>query len=141
MKILIVKLSSIGDILHTLPTLAAIRRAIPDAEIAWAAEIRAAEILRGNRMLNELIEIDTRSLRRAGLGKILPEARRQFNRLRSIKFDVCLDFQGLFKSAAIAQLVRPEKSTVFAKENLREPASRLLLNETVRRRKTNQHRA
>ncbi len=39
MKILIVKLSSIGDIIHTLPALAAIRRELPGAEISWAVEI------------------------------------------------------------------------------------------------------
>ena len=131
MKILIVKLSSIGDIIHTLPTLAAIRNQLPDAKISWAAETGAAEILRGNSMLDELIELDTRSLRRAGLRKLLPEAGRQFGALRKSQFDVCLDFQGLFKSAAIARISKTRKIYGFAKENLREPASRLLLNKTV----------
>ena len=66
MRILIVKLSSIGDIVHTLPVLAAIRHELPDAEIAWAVERSAAEILRGNKLIDNLIEIDTRSLRRGG---------------------------------------------------------------------------
>ena len=63
MKILIVKLSSIGDIVHTLPALAAIRRALPEAEISWAVEKSAAEILEAIRLIENLIEIDTRSLR------------------------------------------------------------------------------
>ncbi len=70
MRLLIVKLSSIGDIVHTLPSLAAIRRAFPDAEISWVVEERAAEILRGNPMIDNLIEIDTRSLRG---GKVIEE--------------------------------------------------------------------
>src|SRR5689334_20844367 len=63
MKILVVKLGAIGDIVHTLPTLAAIRRELPQAEISWAVEKRSAEILRGNELIDNLIEVDTRSIR------------------------------------------------------------------------------
>ena len=134
MKILIVKLSSIGDVVHTLPALAAIRRALPDAEIAWAVERGAAEILRGNRLIDHLIEIDTRSVRRGGgkiIEKILIDASRQLRRLRRYEFDVALDFQGLLKSASIIKLAKARKRIGFSKGNLREPASRFLLTDTV----------
>ena len=132
MKILIVKLSSIGDIVHTLPTLAAIRNALPHAEIFWAAEKNAAEILRGNAFINNLIEIDTRSLRGRKIVKnILPEASRQLGELRKFKFDIALDFQGLWKSAAIAKLAKVKKVYGFSKQNLREPSSRVLLTKTI----------
>jgi len=132
MKILIVKLSSIGDIVHTLPALKAIRTALPEAEISWAAEKRAAEILHGNKLIENLIEIDTRSLRGGRIVKdILPEAGRQISELRKYKFDIALDFQGLWKSAAIAKLAKVKKVYGFAKSNLREPSSRFLLTETV----------
>lgn len=132
MKILIVKLSSIGDIVHTLPTLAAIRNALPNAEISWAAEKSAAEILRGNLLLNNLIEVDTRSLRKGKIiGEILPEAAKQIGNLRKSKFDVALDFQGLWKSAMIAKLAKAKKIYGFAKSNLREPSSRFLLTKTI----------
>ena len=130
MKILIVKLSSIGDIIHALPTLAAIRRALPEAEISWAAEQSAAEILRGNELINNLIEVDTRSLRGGKVEEILTGARRQFRELRRFKFDVALDFQGLLKSAAIAKLSGAKRRYGFSKQTLREPASRFLLTET-----------
>lgn len=132
MKILIVKLSSIGDVVHTLPALAAIRRALPQAEIAWAVERSAAEILRGNELIDNLIEIDTRSLRG---GKIIEElivsAGRQWRELRRFEFDVTLDFQGLLKSASIAKLAKAEKRFGFSKQNLREPASRFLLTDKI----------
>ncbi len=133
MKILIVKLSSIGDIVHTLPALAAIRRALPAAEISWAVEKSAAEILRGNELINNLIEIDTRT-KRGGkiIGEILPDASRQLRRLRSFDFDVTLDFQGLLKSASIAKLARAKKRYGFSKQNLREPASRFLLTDKIK---------
>lgn len=131
MKILIVKLSSIGDVIHTLPVLPAIRQALPDAEISWVVEKSAAEILRGNPLLSQLIEIDTKSLRRnTKLKNILPEIRRQLRNLRGEKFDAALDFQGLLKSAAIAKLSKSPRRYGFSKEALREPASRFLLTDT-----------
>ncbi len=132
MKILIVKLSSIGDIVHTLPALAAIRRALPEAEISWTVERRSAEILRGNPILKHLIEVDTRSLRGGKIiEEILPDAGRQIRNLRVSDFDIALDFQGLLKSAAIAKLSKAVRRAGFSKQSLREPASRFLLTETV----------
>jgi heptosyltransferase I len=131
MKILIVKLSSIGDIVHTLPALAAIRRTLPDAEISWVVEKRSAEILRNNPLISNLIEIDTRAIRKTeNLGKSLLAARERIRDLRTLKFDVALDFQGLLKSAGIAKLSRARRRCGFSREALREPASRFLLTKT-----------
>ena len=132
MQILFVKLSSIGDIVHTLPTLAAVRRALPEAEISWAVEKSSAEILRGNAIVDNLIELDTRSLRGGKvIEEILLDASRQMRELRRFRFDVVLDFQGLLKSAGIAKLSKAKRRYGFDKTNLREPASRFLLTETV----------
>ena len=132
MRILIVKLGSIGDIIHTLPSLAAIRRALPDAEISWVAEERSAEILLGNRLIDNLIEVDTHSLRGGMvIEEILLDVSKQIRDLRKFNFDVSLDFQGLLKSAMIGKLSGAKKRWGFSRENLREPASRLLLTDTV----------
>jgi lipopolysaccharide heptosyltransferase I len=133
MKILIVKLGSIGDIVHTLPSLAAIRRALPRAEISWAVERRAAEILRDNPFVDHLIELDTKALRRWPVsGETLLAPRQQLRRLRASSFDTALDFQGLLKSAAIARLSGARRLYGYSREALREPASRLLLTRTVK---------
>ena len=132
MKILIVKLSSIGDIIHTLPALSAIKKTLPEADISWLAEKRAAEILRDNPLLENLIEVDTKALRQTDkFGKTLKIAGRQFKDLRSEKFDLSIDFQGLFKSASLAKIARAEKHYGFSKENLREPGSRIFLSKTI----------
>jgi heptosyltransferase-1 len=132
MKILIVKLGSIGDIVHTLPSLAAIRRALPRAEISWAVERRAAEILRDNPFVDRLIEVDTKALRRWPMsGETLLAPRQQLRRLRASSFDAALDFQGLLKSAAIARLSGARRLYGYSRGALREPASRLLLTRTV----------
>ncbi|MEQ1605343.1 MAG: glycosyltransferase family 9 protein [Pyrinomonadaceae bacterium] len=132
MHILIVKLGSIGDIIHTLPALAAIRHALPDAEISWVVEERSAEMLRGNSLIDNLIEVDTKSLRG---GKVIEEillgATKQIKELRRFEFDVSIDFQGLLKSAMIGKLSGAKRLFGFSKEGLREPASRLLLTDQV----------
>src|SRR3712207_1703011 len=131
MRILFVKLGSIGDIVHALPALAAIRRALPRAEISWVVERRAAEILRDNPALDRLIEVDTKALRRWPVfGETLLAPRQQLRRLRASTFDAALDFQGLLKSAFIARLSGAPRRYGFAREALREPASRFLLTES-----------
>ena len=132
MRLLIVKLGSIGDIVHTLPALAAIRRGLREAEISWAVEGDTAEILRGNRIIDNLIEVDTRSMRGGKIIEdILLDVSRQVRDLRQFKFDVAVDFQGLWKSAMVAKLSGAKQRWGFASDGLREPSSRLLLTDTV----------
>jgi len=132
MRILIVKLGSIGDIVHTLPALAAMRRALPEAEISWAVERGAAKILRDNPLLDRLIEVDTKALRRGLMsGETLRAPRQQLRLLRASAFDLALDFQGLLKSAMVARLSGARRVFGFARDSLREPASRLLLHEKI----------
>jgi ADP-heptose:LPS heptosyltransferase len=95
-------------------------------------ERRAAEILRDNPLLDRLIEVDTKALRRWPVsGETLPATRRQLRRLRASPFDLALDFQGLLKSALIARLSGAPRRVGFARAFLREPASRFLLTKTV----------
>ncbi len=132
MHILIVKLGSIGDIIHTLPSLAAIRRAMPDAEISWVVEEGVAEMLRGNASIDNLIEVDTKSLRGGMvIEEILLGVGKQLRDLRKFKFDIAIDFQGLWKSATIAKLSGAKRRWGFSRDGLREPSSRVLLTDTV----------
>ncbi len=132
-RLLIVKLGAIGDIVHTLPTLAFIRDAFPDAEISWVAERRSAEILRGNKLIDTLIEVDTRALRGGKPAeKRLTGATRQVKELRQHDFDLAIDFQGLLKSGMIAKLSGAKKRWGFSRESLREPSSRVFYTNTVR---------
>ncbi len=133
MRILFVKLGSIGDIVHTLPALKAVRSALPDAEISWVVEERVAEILRGNELIDNLIEVDTRALRDFGRGvdEMIAGARAQIRGLRSFEFDVAIDLQGLWKSALVAKLSGAPRRWGFSREDLREPGSRVLLTDSV----------
>src|SRR4029078_1670920 len=132
MRILIVKLSSIGDIVHTLPALAALRAAMPQAEISWVVERSSSEILRDNPLLDRLIEVDTKALRRGLMsGETLRAPRQQLRRLRASAFDIAIDFQGLLKSASIARLSGARRVFGYSREGLREPPSALLLSKRV----------
>lgn len=134
MRILIVKLGAIGDVVHTLPALAALRRALPAAFIAWAVERGGpAKLLRDNPCLDELIELDTRGWRKELLSRATrADVSATLARLRRAEFDVALDFQGLLKSGMIARLARAPRRIGFDRAALREPASAWLLTETVK---------
>ena len=132
-RILIVRLGAIGDVVHTLPALAALRRALPGAYLAWIVERGgAARLLEGNPCLDELIELDLRGWRnRLTRSETLIEIRKAIARMRGSGFDLALDFQGLLKSAMIPWLVRVPRRVGFVRAALREPAGAIMLTEQV----------
>jgi lipopolysaccharide heptosyltransferase I len=107
-RFLIIRTSSLGDIVHTLPALAVLRKHRPQAEIRWVVGRKGREILEWVEGLNGLIVTDE-----PGWIKIL-RGREQ----------TALDFQGLFKSGMIALESRSRARIGFHKKNLREPVSR-----------------
>jgi heptosyltransferase I len=99
--ILIIKPSSLGDIVHTLPAVAAIRDANPDAEVTWVINPEWAPILRGNRDVDH-VHIFPRG-EFTGLGaprSLLP----WLKKTRAMRPDIAVDFQGLLRSALIAKI-------------------------------------
>jgi lipopolysaccharide heptosyltransferase I len=97
-RILIVRLSAIGDVIHGVPVLCALREALPESFIAWVVEGRMGEVLEGHPALDELIQVP-----RGWLGS-LREVWRLRSRLRTLKFDMAIDLQCLTKSAIAARL-------------------------------------
>ncbi|MBS0210546.1 MAG: glycosyltransferase family 9 protein [Planctomycetes bacterium] len=94
-RILIVKLSSLGDVLHALPAGQALRQRFPHAHIGWAVERSHAGLLRGQSWLDETIVWD-----RGQRGGLLDFVRR----LRCGSWDLAIDLQGLFRSGLITWL-------------------------------------
>jgi lipopolysaccharide heptosyltransferase I len=128
-RILIVRLSAIGDVLHGLPVLNALRDALPRAFIGWVVEGAGGQLLRDHRALDELIVVPRKWLKspRTVLG-----LRR---RLRGLRFDVAIDMQGLTKSAVAARLSGAPRRIGFDGRDGRE-LSRWLNNERVQPTKT-----
>jgi len=140
MRILIVKLTSIGDVVHTLPAAAFLRRALPEARITWAVERRASEILKDSPVIDHLIELDTRAWRKDPLsGATIGDLRTRLSQLRgqpslngSTDADIAIDFQGLIKSGLVAFASRANRRIGFETSDLREKASKLLLTDQVK---------
>ncbi len=133
MRILIVKLGAIGDVIHTLPAVSSLRRALPEAHLAWVVERGgAAKLLAGTPVVDELIELNLRGWRRQLTNReTQTEIRRAMARLRNGRFEISLDFQGLLKSAMVARLARIPRRLGFSRESLREPAAAMLMTEMV----------
>jgi len=104
-RILIIRMSHIGDIIHTIPMLTALRDAFPAAHIGWLVEDYLAPMLYGLRSLDEVVVMPRRQLRQTRsvmerfrlLGSLL-------RRLRSRRYQVAFDVHGLTKSAAWSYL-------------------------------------
>lgn len=117
-RILIVRMSALGDIVHALPVLSAIRRARPDVEVDWLADRKYAGIL-------DFTEgIAQRIIGRPGLSKAVAA-------LRARSYDVAIDLQGLLKSAAMARLSAAQRVIGFEQSALREGAAAWFYSETA----------
>src|ERR1700688_3205711 len=86
-RFLVVRLTALGDILHTVPAVAALRAAHPRANIDWVVERKWAPVLEGSPAINEVIPFDRRSV----LGAI-----ECIRRLRENRYTCAIDFQGLY---------------------------------------------
>ncbi|HUI46156.1 MAG TPA: lipopolysaccharide heptosyltransferase II [Nitrospirota bacterium] len=133
MKILIVKLSAIGDVVQTLPALEALKKIYPDSEITWVVEEASSGILEGHPLINQLLISQRkkwfRSLKNPltatqGFNHII----RFVRELRRMRYDIAIDFQGLFKSGIIIGLARAGRKIGF--DRSRE-LSFLFLNEKL----------
>jgi len=93
-RILLVKPSSLGDVVHALPALSALRRRFPHARITWLVKREWSEILRGHPDLTDVIAADLR----------WPNWPRLVAQLRRARYDLALDFQGLFRSGLLTRL-------------------------------------
>lgn len=140
MRILIVKLSSIGDVVHALPAAAFLKRAMPEAHISWVVEHKASAILRECPVIDQLIVIDKRSLRSHLLdsrtifeARANPDDPRRSSALKNgdVRVDVAIDLQGLIKSGIVARVSGAKRRVGFESSDLREKASRVFLTEQI----------
>jgi heptosyltransferase-1 len=121
-RILIVRLGSLGDLVHTLPAVAALRRRFPHAQIDWLVDAPHRAFLELVPVVSSLIVLPGRT------AAAWLETRRL---LREREYDVALDFQGLLKSAALARLSGAKRVLGFERSALREGAAAPLYTERV----------
>jgi 3-deoxy-D-manno-octulosonic-acid transferase/heptosyltransferase-1 len=108
MNILIVKLSAIGDVIHTLPSLAALRKLYPDAHITWVVEEAAADLIKNHHYLDAVLISRRKSwiedFRQGEIRRPLQEIFSFIKKLRQRPYDLVIDFHGLLKSSLIVLL-------------------------------------
>lgn len=114
-RILIIKPSSLGDIVHALPVLALLRDTWPQAHVAWLAGSAFAPLLEGHPLLDEVIVFDRRRYGRMLRNPpILADFARFAWRLRRRRFDLVVDLQGLVRSGFLAWLSGAPRRVGFA---------------------------
>lgn len=106
MKVLVVKLSSLGDVIHTLPALGDAAAALPGISFDWVVEEAFAEIPAWHAAVDRVIPVAMRRWRRRPFGeRARREWRAALDTLRERQYDAVIDAQGLLKSAVVARLV------------------------------------
>jgi heptosyltransferase-1 len=113
-RILVVRLGAMGDIIAALPAVASLKHSIPHSKITWVVEQKWSALLEANPYIDSVILFDRKTL--AGL-------RKAWSELRSARFDMGVDFQGLIKSALVATVARPERIFGFSTPHVRESAA------------------
>ena len=126
---LIIRLSSLGDIIHTLPAFSALRKNFPEANISWIVEDKGCEILEFVPGIDKIVVAQTEGWR-LHRKKFWTEISRLKKEIKN-ENQVALDFQGLAKSGFIAYISGSKKRIGFHRKNLREPLAALFYTEKL----------
>ena len=122
-RFLLIRLGSLGDIIHALPAAAALRKTFPESRIDWAVERKWARLLEGNPDITSAISVD----RRAAAGGFVGASRA----LRAAKYTCAIDFQALYKSALLAFASRAPRRVGFQGSYAREGPAALFYTERL----------
>jgi heptosyltransferase I len=121
-RILVVRLGSMGDVIHALPAVASLKHSFPHSRLSWVIKPRWAPLLEGNPFVDEIIPF-TRSAR-----EILATRRL----LRRERFELAVDLQGLIQSALVAASAKANKIVGLSRSQARESFAAMFYSSTVR---------
>jgi len=122
-RFLVVRLGSLGDIVHTFPAVAALRESFPASEIVWLTHARYKELVQSSGLASRIWTTETRSM------SLLMKTVRE---IRATAFDTAIDYQGLWKSASLPFLAGVKRRIGFSSESVREFGVPLLYTDRVR---------
>jgi heptosyltransferase I len=122
-RFLVVRLGSLGDIVHTFPAVAGLRESFPATEIVWLTHPRWKSLVTSSELVTEIWEVETRAL---------SSVRDVLGRIRKGGFTTAIDYQGLWKSAAFPFLGRVRRRIGFSSPSVREFGVPLLYTDRVR---------
>jgi heptosyltransferase I len=122
-KFLVVRLGSLGDIVHAFPAVSGLRTSFPNAEIIWLTHPKWEFLVKTSELATEVWTMDTRNW---------SNVRSLLARIRKHRFEAAIDFQGLWKSAAIPFLARIPRRIGFSSETIREAGVPILYTDRVK---------
>ncbi len=131
-RILLIRTSALGDVIHALPVLTALRRNLPEARIGWLVEEAYLPFLQSHPDLDETIPVRLREWRKRPLsGSTWEGLRKLFGQLEAFHPDIVLDLMGNHKSGVLAALTMSDRRIGLAKSFRREPSSAIWINEPI----------
>jgi 3-deoxy-D-manno-octulosonic-acid transferase/heptosyltransferase-1 len=133
MEILVVKMSALGDVIHALPIIPALKSSFPDARIHWLVEESAAPLIRLHSGIDETYVFPRRRWAEHGRhpnkwGAVFGEIRDLIRELKGLQYDLAIDLQGLLKSGIWMQLVEATRKVGF---NGSREGSRMFVTERI----------
>lgn len=132
MKILVVRTSAMGDIIHSLPVLTALRRALPEARIGWVVEQHFSALLDDHPWVDEVFPVRLRPWRRRPFDPgVWREAGSALRRIRAFRADLALDLMGNHKGALVARFSGARRVIGAARADRREGSSALWIHQGV----------
>lgn len=121
MRILVIRLSAMGDVIHALPAVASLKHSFPHSAITWVIRPKWAPLLEGNPFVDEVVEMDR------GFGDAVAAA----GKLRRERFDLVVDFQGLIQSALVAAWAKANKKVGLHRSQAREGLAAMFYSTAV----------
>ena len=140
MRVLIIKASALGDIIHALPILDYLQQVKPGIEVDWVVEEPFREILEGHPQLSQLHLVRTKAWRKAPLAaRTLQEIARLRTALQERQYDLVFDIQGNVKSGLIAWLTGAADRIGFSREIVRETPNLFFTTRQIPLRRQDYH--
>jgi heptosyltransferase I len=122
-RFLVLRLGSLGDIVHTFPAVAALRESFPAAEIIWVTHPRWESLIASSALASQTWALESRST---------TSLRKAIAKIRSLSWDAAIDYQGLWKSAGLAVFGGIRRRIGFSSETIREFGVPILYTDRVR---------
>jgi heptosyltransferase I len=119
----VVRLGSLGDIVHTFPAVAGLRQSFPSAEIIWLTHPRWVDLVASSGLATEIWPVDSRDL---------SSVRQVIKKLRARKWDAAIDYQGLWKSAFLPLFGGASRRIGFSSATIREFGVPILYTDSVK---------
>lgn len=123
MRILIIRVSAIGDVVHTIPSLYLLNHHFPEAQIHWLVQKKAADLLVGHPLIHNVLVLPDKFLHPTHWG----ETRAIMQQIRNQKWDAIIDFQGLLKTTMLLIPLKGSKYG-FSAHHVREKITALFTN-------------